>query len=74
MKRTRKRKIEVTGSMRVRAYDVFHRAVEEGISAGWRRAHKHSDSPGEDTIKDQILTEVVNAVSEYFAFDQPDDS
>lgn len=74
MKRTKKQKIEVAGSMRVRAYDVFHRAVEEGISAGWCRAHKHSDSPGEDTIKDQILTEVINAVSEYFAFNQPDDS
>lgn len=73
MKRARKEKIEVTGGMRVRGYDAFHRAVEEGISAGWRRAHKHTDSPGEDTVKNQILTEVINAVSEYFAFDQPPD-
>jgi hypothetical protein len=34
MKRTKKQKIEVTGSMRVGACDVFHRAVEDGISAG----------------------------------------
>jgi hypothetical protein len=71
MKRSKNPKIEITGRMRVRACDVFHRAVEEGISAGWRRAHKHTDSPGLDTIKEQILTEVINAVSEYFAFDQP---
>jgi hypothetical protein len=66
-----KQKIEVTGGMRVRAYEVFRRAVEEGVSIGWRRAHKHTDSPGEDAIKDQILTEVLNAVDEVFDFGPP---
>ncbi len=69
----RKQKFEVKGGMRVRAYDVFHRAVEEGISLGWHRAHKHTDTPGEDAIKDHMLTEVLNSVSEYFVFEDPSD-
>jgi hypothetical protein len=68
MKRPEKKR-DVTGRMRVRTYDVFQRAVEEGIEWGWRRAHKHTDSPSEDTIKDEILQGVLNAVCEYFDFD-----
>lgn len=45
----------VRGGMKVRAYDVLRRAVEEGTAYGWRRAHKHSDTPGEDAIVDQIV-------------------
>jgi len=56
--------------MRARAYEVFHRAVEEGIEQGWRRAHKHTDTPGEHAIKDEILTGIMNAVTEYFDFDE----
>ena len=55
--------------MRVRAYDVLSRAVEEGVAYGWRRAHKHTDAPGEDTIKEQILQGVLNEICEVFAFD-----
>jgi hypothetical protein len=65
----RPEKSEVKGGMRVRTYDVFHRAVEEGIEQGWRRAHKHTDTPSEDAIKDEILQGILNAVCEYFDFD-----
>lgn len=59
----------VAGGMRVRAYDVLRRAIEEGVEYGWRRAHKHTDTPDSETIKDQIVTGILNEVSEYFAFD-----
>lgn len=60
----------VTGGMRVRAYEVLSRAVEEGTASGWRRAHKHTDTPGEDAIKDQIVQAVLSEVCEYFDFDE----
>jgi hypothetical protein len=44
------------------------RAVEEGVAYGWRRAHKHIDTPDAATIEGQIVTAVLNEVCEYFNF------
>lgn len=63
-------KRNVRGGMRVRAYEVLHRAIEEGTNYGWRRAHKHTDAPGEDAIKDQIVNAVLSEIGEYFDFDE----
>ena len=46
--------------------------MEEGATYGWRRAHKHTDTPGEDAIVDQIIQGVLNEVCEYFDFDDED--
>jgi len=62
-------KLLVRGGMKVRAYPVLHRAVEEGVAYGWRRAHKHTDKPDAAAIEEQIVTAVVNEICEYFAFD-----
>lgn len=67
MKRTKR---TVTGGLRVRAYDVLRRAIEEGVEYGWRRAHKHTDTPDAEAIKDQIVTGILNEVCEYFDFDE----
>lgn len=55
--------------MRVRTYEVFRRAVEEGVEYGWRRAHKHTDTPAPEHMKEQLINEVLNAVCECFTFD-----
>jgi len=65
----KKAKITVSGGMRVRTYEVLRRCIEEGAEYGWMRAHKHTDAPDADAIKDQMVTAVLNAVSEYFHFD-----
>ena len=67
-KRARSR--PVAGGLRVRVYEVLHRAIEEGLDYGWMRAHKHTDHPDEATIKDQILQGILNEVCEYFEFDE----
>lgn len=54
----------VRGGMKVRAYPVLYRAVEEGVAYGWRRAHKHTDKPDAAAIEEQIVTAVVNEVCE----------
>ena len=59
----------VRGGMKVRAYPVLHRAVEEGVAFGWRRAHKHTDKPDADTIEEQIVTAAVNEICGFFTFD-----
>jgi len=58
--------------MRVNAYNVLSRAVEEGVTVGWTRAHKHTDKPTRQTVEDQIVNEVLNAISEVFDFDDGD--
>lgn len=59
--------------MRPLTYAILERAVEEGVSLGWRRAHKHDDAPDEDQARDQIQTAVMGAILEVFAFDDLDE-
>ena len=67
-------KANVSGGMRVRAYEVLRRAIEDGAAYGWRRAHKHTATPSEETIKDEIVTGILNEVCEYFDFDDHADA
>ena len=69
-RRGRSRRAPVVGGLRVRAYEVLRRAVEDGIDYGWMRAHKHTDAPTEHAIKDEILQGILNEVCEWFAFDE----
>lgn len=54
--------------LKVRSYPVMERAVEEGVGYGWRRAHKHTDKPDEDTAIEQIRQAVMNEICEAFDF------
>lgn len=45
-------------------YAVISRAVEEGISYGVNRAHKHTDTPSRDDIADAVYRGVMNALCE----------
>lgn len=57
------------GIMRVKAYDVLSRAVEEGVSYGYNRAHKHVEKPSPTAIVESVEREVMNSICEYFEFD-----
>lgn len=56
--------VKVDRTIRIDAYAVLSRAVEEGVAYGWNRAHKHVDTPEPDCIKDQIETAVMSAICE----------
>jgi hypothetical protein len=55
--------------MKVRTYVVLDNAVEMGVNYGWNRAHKHTDSPTEEQIKQEIWHAVMNEITEWFTFD-----
>jgi hypothetical protein len=57
--------------MRVIAYKVLSECIERGIEGGWNRAHKHTDTPTEELIKQQIEEYIMNEISNYFNFDEP---
>ena len=56
--------------MKVKMYPLIERLVEEGIDAGYLRAHKHTDTPIEETIKHCIEQYIMNGFDETFEFDQ----
>lgn len=60
--------------MRAREWEIMSRAVEEGVRVGWRRAHKHTTSPGEEQIVLDIENAVLGAICEMFMFDNKGDS
>ena len=55
--------------MKVKMYSLIERIVEEGIEAGWARAHKHTDEPYGDVLKEHIHRYIMNGFDETFEFD-----
>jgi len=55
--------------MKVKMYSLIERIVEEGIDAGWARAHKHTDEPYGDALKEHIQRYIMNGFDETFEFD-----
>lgn len=67
-------KSAIAGGLHVRAYEVLRRAIEEAVEQGWRRAHKHTDTPDQEAIKDRIVTGIIAEVGEYFDSDEEKNS
>lgn len=55
--------------MKVDAYAVLSRAVDEGLQYGWNRAHKHTDKPSKEALLESLEREVMNSICEVFSFD-----
>jgi len=51
-------KVEVKANI----YKILERAVEAGIAYGWNHAHKHSDTPGEEKIKEELERAVMSEI------------
>ena len=56
--------------MKVKMYTLVEQIVEQGIAAGYLRAHKHTDTPIEETIKSCIHQYIMQGFDEAFEFDQ----
>lgn len=48
------------------------RCIEEGVSYGYARAFKHTDTPDEATIKAAMEDAILNEICENFTFDELD--
>lgn len=60
---------EAKNSLQVNVYEVLSRAIEDGLKMGWRRAHKHTDTPGEESILEHQQNAIMSEVCEVFKFD-----
>jgi len=55
--------------MKAKEYNLMSMAVENGISYGYSRAFKHTDTPTEEAIRNAIYEAVMNEICENFTFD-----
>ena len=55
--------------MKPKFHKILEMAVEQGVSYGYRRAHKHIENPTEGAIIDNVVEQVMNSLDEYFTFE-----
>jgi len=55
-------------TVQVNVYAVISRAVEEGVTHGWHRAHKHLDTPDQFELCEAIVDGVLDALSEVITY------
>lgn len=60
--------------MKPKTWPILEMAVEDGVLMGWNRAHKHDDNPDPTHIKDQIISEVLTNICEWFHLEDDRDS
>ena len=69
-------KIPIDRQIRLNAYAVVDRAVEEGVACGLRRARKHlsyGQDPTDEQLQDYVEREVMNALCEVLQFHEDDE-
>lgn len=47
--------------------------IENGLELGFNRAHKHTEQPSEDAIKQQIYSAIWQELDHWFVWDNPND-
>lgn len=56
--------------IKFKTYQLIERAVEDGLAYGYRKAHKHTDNPDEETLKQLILDAIMQEFSEIINFEE----
>jgi len=56
--------------VRLKAYSIISEAVSGGIAGGIRRAHKHTDTPTQEVLQQEIERYVMDALGEVIDFDK----
>lgn len=60
--------------MKPKTWPILEMAVEDGVLMGWNRAHKHDPNPDPTRIRDQIISEVLTNICEWFHLEDDHDS
>ena len=55
--------------MKANEYRLIEKCVEDGAQLGWDRVHKHTNSPDEQAIINQIVAAIMQEMGEWFSFD-----
>lgn len=56
--------------MKAKDYLVLQMCIENGVTRGYFRAHKHTDTPDEAQMLDAMYQAVMEDILEWFEFDE----
>jgi hypothetical protein len=56
--------------MKAKEYNLIAQCVEDGVMLGWNRAHKHTEDPDPEAIRDAIEQAILSEICEWFDFDE----
>lgn len=59
----------IQDTVKLNAYAVISDAVDRGVTTGYRRSHKHTDTPGEHGITDAIYSAIMAELCEVLKFE-----
>ena len=59
--------------MKPKLHLALELCIKNGIDYGWNRAHKHTDTPNENVIKQEMEEEIWNQIFEWFDMEAGDD-
>lgn len=62
-------KAVVKAVVRINAYEIISRAIDDGIAYGYRRAFKYTDKPTEDQMTAEIRNAVMNELSDVLIYE-----
>jgi hypothetical protein len=60
--------------MKAKDHYVLEMCIKDGINIGWARAHKYTETPDENLIKQEIETEISNMVYMWFDMGEKNDT
>jgi len=68
--------VRTNGECEMKAKDhyVLEMCIKDGINIGWARAHKYTETPDENLIKQEIETEISNMVYMWFDMGEKNDT
>jgi len=67
---TRRALKEPSSGMKLRVYEVVHRAVDAGVTYGVQRAYKYEAKPSRQSIEDQVAAAVMLELHEIIDFEE----
>ena len=56
--------------MRPKFRIILEQAIDEGVSTGFFRAHKHVEDPSPEAVIESIQEHVMSKMYEYFIFEE----
>ena len=57
--------------MKANMHKVLEHVLDVGIELGWRRAHKHTDTPSAELLKNSIEQAIWDELYEWVVCDDP---
>lgn len=56
--------------MKPKLIPIIDQCIQNGFARGWRTAHKHNDTPTEDSIQEHVSRAIWDELFEAFDFDE----